>query len=61
MAETKRIKYKCRNCGYEQTEEFAFQALAPITQKCPECNKMQLDQVIPTYFEQMKDKLKSDS
>jgi len=54
MSETKKIKYKCKNCGYERTEEFPAKAIAPVIQKCPECNKMQLEQTIPSFFERMK-------
>jgi len=54
----KAIKYKCKNCGFEKKELYPEQAVAEITKKCPECNRIQYTQVIPSYFEQMKEKLK---
>ena len=57
MSETKKIKYKCKHCGFTKIEEYAHNSIAEVVQRCPECNKIQFEQVIPTYFEQMKEKL----
>ena len=56
--ETKEVKFKCRFCGFEITEKYAPQVIVPTEKKCPSCNKIQLAQVIPSYFEQMKEKYK---
>jgi uncharacterized Zn finger protein len=47
---TKNIQYKCTSCGYEETKLYPKTSIPEITQKCPECRHLTLNQVKYDYF-----------
>jgi DNA-directed RNA polymerase subunit RPC12/RpoP len=45
------IKYKCSNCGREETREYPKQSKPEITILCPECHFLTFTQVKYDYFQ----------
>jgi uncharacterized Fe-S cluster-containing protein len=47
---TKKVTYKCSNCGKEETFDFPSHFVPEVVKLCPECHFLTFHQVKYDYF-----------
>jgi predicted RNA-binding Zn-ribbon protein involved in translation (DUF1610 family) len=48
--QVKIVKFKCSNCGYEESREYPKKSVPPTQMLCPQCHFLQFNQIKYDFF-----------